>query len=86
MIYDLLEDEYCQESSEKSFPFTKDVSPQQIINPHEQDAFSHNLFYGFKDSSFEDQDTLDTRGLIQSYQQMLRKQQDFRCGKCSMIQ
>lgn len=73
LIYDLLEDEYCQESSEKSFPFTKDVSHQQIINPHEQDAFSHNLFYGFKDSSFEDQDTLDTRGLIQSYQQMLSR-------------
>ena len=76
LINDILEEEHIGNLDNSNL--SKDVSyHHQFLNSYEQVVYSNNAFYGFQDSSFEDQDTLDTRGLIQSYQQILRKQSDF---------
>ena len=49
-----------------------DVLEEVNPTPSDQDEYSTNHDYGFHDVNFEDQDTLDTRGLIQSYQEILR--------------
>jgi len=72
LINDILEEEHIGNLDDSLL--SKDVSyHQQLLNSYEQVVYSNNAFYGFQDSSFEDQDTLDTRGLIQSYQQILSR-------------